>query len=81
VGEQGHPEYRSRWLTGSARVANTELVVLVQRDYNEAVAPHQGLFHRFLALAGTLAAAGLVSFAALRWLGSRRGTVRKLAPA
>jgi serine/threonine-protein kinase len=72
VADSGHPEFGGRMLTGSARVANTELVVLVQQRHDEAVAPHQGLFRRFVAWVIGAVAAGLVSFAVLRRLASRR---------
>ena len=66
VADHGHPEYAGRWLTGSARVGHTELVVLVQQRYDDAVAPHRSYFRRFLAWLGVAVATGLVSFLALR---------------
>jgi hypothetical protein len=63
-------------LTGSARVGHTELVVLVQQRYDEAVAPHRPHVRRFLAWLGAAVAAGLVSFLALRlarWRSVRPG--------
>jgi hypothetical protein len=77
VAEHGHPEFGVRWLTGSARVANTELVVLVQQKYDDAVAPHQGHFLLFVVWVGGVAAIGFVSFAVLRWLASRGARARK----
>lgn len=59
-------KYAGRWLAGSAPVGNTELVVLVEERYEDAVAPQQWFFRRFLAWAIGLAAAGLAAFAALR---------------
>jgi eukaryotic-like serine/threonine-protein kinase len=60
VAENGHPEYQGRWLTGSARVGNSELVVLVQQRYDQAVTPYAGIFERFLAwVSGLLALGGL----------------------
>jgi hypothetical protein len=60
------PEYGGKWLAGSAPVGNTELMVLVEERYEDAVAPQQWFFRRFLVWAIGLAAAGLVAFAALR---------------
>jgi hypothetical protein len=60
------PEYAGKWLAGSAPVGNTELVVLVEERYEDAVAPQQWFLRRFLAWAIGLAAAGLAAFAAFR---------------
>jgi serine/threonine-protein kinase len=53
-----HPEFRGRWLVGFAPVPDTELIVLVQQPYDEAVAPHWAFFRRFLEW---LAAAGIAA--------------------
>jgi hypothetical protein len=73
VADHGHAEYGGRWLTGSARVGHTDLVVLVQQRYDEAVAPHRSYFRRFLAWLGGAALAGLTGFVGLWLLRSRRG--------
>jgi serine/threonine-protein kinase len=36
---QERPEYGGRWIAGVARVGNTELVVIVQERYTEAIGP------------------------------------------
>lgn len=72
VAEHGHPEFSGRWLTGSARVGNTELIVLVQQRYDEAVAPYQAFIRRFLLMAGGLIGLVLLSLAALRLIQARR---------
>jgi hypothetical protein len=66
-------------LTGSARVANTELVVLVQQRYDAAVAPHQGAFHRFVVWIGATVVVGFVSLVLLRWLAARRARTGKVS--
>jgi eukaryotic-like serine/threonine-protein kinase len=63
---ESHPEYAGRWLTGSARVGNTELVVVVQQRYSDAVAPHRSLLRRWLTWLGAAVAVGLGAFAVLR---------------
>lgn len=72
VAEHGHPEFSGRWLTGSARVGNTELIVLVQQRYEEAVAPFQAFLRRFLLIAGGLVGLVLLSLAGLRLIQARR---------
>jgi eukaryotic-like serine/threonine-protein kinase len=72
VAERGHPEFSGRWLTGSARVGNTELIVLVQQRYEEAVAPYQAFVRRFLLIAGGLIGLVLLSLVGLRLLQARR---------
>ena len=72
VAEHGYPDYEGRWLSASARVANTELVILVQQRYADAVAPLRGFFHRFLAWVGGTVGVGFGLFIALRRLWSRR---------
>ncbi|MBO0700043.1 MAG: protein kinase, partial [Zavarzinella sp.] len=60
-----HPDYRGRWLAGFAPVPGTDLVVLVQQPYDEAVAPYRAFFRKFLewlvaaAVVGALLVAGL----------------------
>jgi serine/threonine-protein kinase len=72
VAEHGHPEFSGRWLTGSARVGNTELIVLVQQRYEEAVAPYQAFLHRFFLIAGGLVGLVLLSLVGLRLVQARR---------
>ena len=72
VAEHGHPEFSGRWLTGSARVGNTELIILVQQRYEEAVAPYQAFVRRFLLIAGGLVGLVLLSLLSLRMLQARR---------
>jgi hypothetical protein len=67
VAEHGHPQMAGRWLTGSARVGNTELVVLIQQRYDEAVAPYRELFRRLLAWVAGALVVGVLFAAALRW--------------
>jgi serine/threonine-protein kinase len=56
-----NPEYAGRWLAGFAPVPDTELVVLVQQPYSEAVAPYRAFIRRFLEwVAGTAVVAALV---------------------
>jgi hypothetical protein len=63
-----HPEYAGRWLAGFAKVPDTELVVLVEQPYAEAVAPYRAFFRRFLewvagaAIGAALLVAGLWLF-------------------
>jgi serine/threonine-protein kinase len=73
VADHGHADYGGRWLTGSARVGHTELVVQVQQRYDEAVAPHRSYFRRFLAWVGGALLVGLAGFLGLRlWTRRRR---------
>ena len=62
-----HPEYAGRWLAGFALVPDTELVVLVQQPYEEAVAPYRAFFRRFLEWV-TGAAAGAALLVVGLWL-------------
>jgi eukaryotic-like serine/threonine-protein kinase len=62
-----HPEYAGRWLAGFARVPDTELVVLVQQPYEEAVAPYGAFFRRFLEWV-TAAAIGAAVLVAGLWV-------------
>jgi hypothetical protein len=64
--------YKGRWLTGSARVGNTELVIVVQQRYADAVTRHRSLLRRALAWLGMAVAVGLAAFVALRLLRSPR---------
>ena len=71
-----HPEYAGRWLAGFAPVPDTELVVLVQQPYQEAVAPYRAFFRRFLEwVAG--AAVGAAILVASLWLVRHRRTVKR----
>ncbi len=72
VAEHGHSEFSGRWLTGSARVGNTEMIVLVQQRYEESVAPYQAFIRRFLLIAGGLVGLVLLSLAGLRLVQARR---------
>jgi hypothetical protein len=72
VAELGHPDFADRWLTGSARVGNTELVVVVQQKDDVAIAAQQTFFHRFAAWAGGVTALGLVLFVAFSVVRARR---------
>jgi serine/threonine-protein kinase len=45
--------FGGRWLTGSARVGNTELVVVVQQRYSDAVTPARSLLLRSLTWLGS----------------------------
>jgi hypothetical protein len=61
-------EYAGRWLAGSARVGNTELVVVTQQKYEDAMAPQRRFFHRLAWWAGGVlgtagAALGIVRLA------------------
>jgi serine/threonine-protein kinase len=73
---EANPAYAGRWLTGSARVGNTELVVVVQQRYADAVTPHRSLLRRALTWLGAAVAVGLVAFLALRLMRSRRLSLR-----
>jgi len=72
VAEYGHPDFSGRWLTGSARVGNTELIVLVQQRYEEAVAPYRAFIRRFLLMAGALIGLVLLSLAGVRLIEAHR---------
>lgn len=62
-----HPQYAGRWLAGFAPVPDTELVVLVQQPYEEAVAPYRAFFRRFLEWVAGAAVGAAVLVAGL-WL-------------
>jgi serine/threonine-protein kinase len=47
-----HPEYDGRWVAGFAPVGNTELVVGVQRRYDEAVTSQRAFLTRLLGWGG-----------------------------
>jgi hypothetical protein len=68
-----HPEYGGRWLAGFAPVPGTDLVVLVQQPYDEAVAPHRAFFRRFLEWVAAAAAVGVLLVVGLWLARSRRG--------
>lgn len=63
------------WLTGSARVGHTEMVVLVQQPYDEAVARHRSFFDRFLYWSGGAVAVALLTFALIRILRRRPSSI------
>jgi hypothetical protein len=66
-----HPEYAGRWLAGFAPVPGTELVVVVQQPYDEAVAPHRAFFRRFLEWVAAAAVVGALLVTGL-WLARTR---------
>jgi serine/threonine-protein kinase len=68
-----HPDYRGRWLAGFAPVPGTELVVLVQQPYDEAVAPYRAFFRKFLEWLAAAAVVGVVLVGGLWLARSRRG--------
>jgi hypothetical protein len=71
-----HPEYGGRWLAGFAPVPDTELVVLVQQPYQEAVAPYRAFFRRFLEwVMGAAVGAGIL--VAALWLARQRRTTKR----
>ena len=72
VAASGHPDFAGRWLTGSARVGNTELVVLIQQSDGETISAQKTFFRRFAAWAGGVTAFGLLMFAALSLARARR---------
>ncbi|HEX4614216.1 MAG TPA: protein kinase, partial [Urbifossiella sp.] len=72
VADHGHPDFADRWLTGSARVGNTEMVVVVQQRDRDAVAAPRAFFRRFAVWSGGLAALGLALFAAFAAVRARR---------
>ncbi|MSR52416.1 MAG: serine/threonine protein kinase [Gemmataceae bacterium] len=63
-----HPEYEGRWLAGFAVVPDTELVVVVQQKYDDAVAPHRAFFRRFLEWVAGAAALGAFLVVGMWWL-------------
>jgi len=63
-----HPDYKGRWLAGFAAVPDTELVVVVQQKYDDAVAPHRAFFRRFLEWVAGAAALGALLVAGMWWL-------------
>ncbi|CAN5311617.1 hypothetical protein BH11PLA2_BH11PLA2_27070 [soil metagenome] len=72
VTETGQPDFAERWLSGSARVGNTELVVVVQQRDSVAVAAQRSFFVRFAAWAGGVAVLGLFLFIGLSIVRARR---------
>jgi serine/threonine-protein kinase len=75
VAGHGYPEYAGRWLTGSARVGNTEMVVIVQQRYEVAVAPQRRFFRRLGAWAGAVFISAVVLFAVVRLVRARWGRI------
>ena len=61
------------WTSGnvSARVPDTDLVVVVQQPYEEAVAPHRAFFRRFLEWVAGAAVVGVLLVGGL-WLARSR---------
>jgi hypothetical protein len=70
-----HPEFAGRWLAGFAPVPDTQLVVLVQQPYEEAVAPYPAFFRRFLEWVIGAAAGAAILVAGL-WLVRQRRQLR-----
>jgi serine/threonine-protein kinase len=68
VGKQ-NPDYAGRWLAGFAPVGNTELAVIVQQRYDDAIPPDHGIL--WGAIAVLLAFLLIVP---LGWLGFQRLT-------
>ena len=68
-----HPEYAGRWLAGFAPVPGTDLVVVVQQPYDEAVAPHRAFFRRFLEWVAAAATVGFLLVIGLWLAKARRG--------
>jgi hypothetical protein len=66
-----HPECAGRWLAGFAPVEGTELVVLVQQQYDVAVAPRQLFLQRFAVRVGAVLAGGAILFVFARLLRNR----------
>lgn len=58
--------YAGRWLTGTARVGNTELVVVVQQRYSDSIKTHRSLLGRSLTWFAAALLIGAVTFGALR---------------
>jgi hypothetical protein len=78
VAAAGHPDFAGRWLTGSARVGNTELVVVIQQSDGETVAAQRTFFRRFVTWAGGVAALALLLFAALSLARARQARAGQL---
>jgi serine/threonine-protein kinase len=68
------PAYAGRWLAGSARVGNTEMVVVAQQKYEQAVAPQKRFLNRLLWWCGGVLAAAAVAAAAVRLARRRPGS-------
>jgi hypothetical protein len=67
-----HPAYTGRWLVGSAPVGNSELVVLVEQRYEDAIGPYRAFFRRLLTwLGGLIGVGGLLLLLRLAWLRQR----------
>ncbi len=75
VADHGHPDFADRWLTGSARVGNTEMVVVVQQRDRVAIAAPRTFFRRFAVWAGGIVTLGLVLLAAISSVRARRAGV------
>lgn len=69
-----HPEFEGRWLAGFAPVPHTDLVVLVEQPYAEAVAPFRAFFRRFLEWFAAAAVLAAVLVAGLWLVRHRRAT-------
>lgn len=68
VGEQD-PEYAGRWLAGFAPVGNTEMAIIVQQRYDDAIPSHHDIFWSASAVL-----LGFLLIVPLAWLGFRRFT-------
>ena len=65
--------YRGRWLAGFSPVGNTELVVIVQQRYDDAIGPERTLVWNmtFWAVVALILGVILLGFT-WRWWSSRR---------
>jgi hypothetical protein len=69
--------YRGRWLAGFAPVGNTELVVLVQQRYDEAIKPDRTLARNVILWGGTALALGVLLTVAGVWYGVQRAAAQR----
>lgn len=60
--------FAGRWLTGSAPVGDTDLVVVVEQRHDQAVGPHRASFRRFVTWIAGAVIIGLLVFASLKLL-------------
>jgi serine/threonine-protein kinase len=68
-----HPEYAGRWLAGFAPVPDSELVVLVQQQYDSAVDPQRTFIRRLAEWVAVAAGLGALVVAGIWLLGRRSG--------
>jgi hypothetical protein len=67
-----HPDYQGRWLAGFAPVGNTELVVIVQQRYDEAITPDYGVWWT-----GSALTIGTIILAGFAWSAVHRAVQRR----